>query len=543
MKRIKEQNELFLTEMDVLQQARAIAKDKNWADNALLSHYEILSKQYEKLLRQSSKLLRISDAQQKNLQKVEKDMRNLLDHAGQGFLSFGPDLLVNKEYSAECLQIFGEKLENKNIIELLFPHYAQEDQEFLTKQINSFWSDQEDETDEASLQTSLACVEIKGRYYRVEYRFIDAIQDESNQELIMLMITDITERQKAEEEVHYLSFHDKLTGFYNRSYIDMVRADINDEDNLPISLIMGDVNGLKITNDVFGHLEGDRLLQSITAVIRQCLRGEDLIARWGGDEFLAILPRTDEVTAEIVCKRIQDNCAASPADPIKLSISLGIATRSSLKDSMDDIFRYAEDRMYRNKQQDHKQVRKDIILAMEKELKDKNLAREDHLERMKGLAIALTQKMELTELQIEEMAMLVQMHDIGNVSIPAEILRKPGPLDLEEWEIVKKHTEIACRMAQAISENQLAEHILGHHEHWDGNGYPQGLKANDIPLAARIMAIIDAYVVMTQGAVYKTAVSSQQAVEELLRCSGTQFDPDIVKVFIQLLVEQQQIKS
>ena len=536
MKRSKDQNQLFLAELDILQQARAIVRDISWADNPLLSHYESLSKQYEKLLRQSSKLMRISDAQQKNLQKVEKDMRNLLDHAGQGFLSVGPDLLVNKEYSAECLQIFGEKIENKNIIELLFPGYEQKEKEFLIKQIKSLWTEQQFANDLAGLRASLACLEIKARYYWVEYRFIDAIQDEGDQKLIMLMITDITERQKAEQEVRYLSFHDKLTGLYNRSYIDIVLQDMNDEDKLPVSLIMGDVNGLKIANDVFGHQEGDRLLQNIAAVLRKCLRADDLIARWGGDEFLIILPRTDEFTTELVCKQIQDSCVASPAEPIKLSISLGMATRNSIKDSLADIFRYAEDRMYSNKQQDHKQVRQDIILAMEKKLKDKHLSSADRIERMTALAIALAHKMGLTERQVEEMAMLVQMHDIGNVSIPVEILQKPGPLDMAEWEMVKKHTEIACRMAQAISENRLAEQILAHHEHWDGSGYPQGLKAHDIPMAARIMAIIDAYEVMTQGAVYKTAITSRQAVEELQRCSGTQFDPEIVKVLIDLLV-------
>lgn len=543
MKDIKDHNEIFSIEIDILQQARALVLDSIWADNPLLSHYESLTEQYEKLLRQSSKLLRIGDAQQKNLQKVEKDMRNLLDNAGQGFLSFGSDLLVNKEYSYECLKIFGGKIENKNIIELLFASHNQAEKEQLRKLIESVWSNQEVECDQTGLQAKLACVEINARFYQVEYHIIDALNEQGNQQLIMLIITDITERQKAEQKVQYLIFHDKLTGLFNRSYIDKVLADMDDDESLPVSLIMGDVNGLKLANDVFGHQKGDRLLQNIAAVFRKCLRGDDLIARWGGDEFLIILPKTDELTAELICQRIKNSCAASPANPIKLSISLGTATRNSLEVSLEEVFKYAEERMYSNKQKDHKQVRKDIILAMEKELKDKKLAREDHLEQMQALAIALASKLELTELQIEELAMLVQMHDIGNVSIPADIVQKPGPLSPTEWEIVKKHTEIASRMAQAISENRLAEQILAHHEHWDGSGYPQGLKAYDIPLAARIMAIIDAYVVMTQGADYKAAISSQQAIEELRRCSGTQFDPDLVKAFIELLIEQLQIKS
>lgn len=538
MKNMREQNELFTAEYEILQQARMISENTSYAGNSLINHYIDLCQHYEKLVRQSSKLMRISDAQQKNLQKIVKDMRNLFDHAGQGFLTFGPDLLVNKEYSAECLQIFGEKIENKNIIALLLPDEDETEREILTKQINGLWFGQGAQINESELQNKLACLEIKSRYYRVEYRIIDAVKEQGNQEAILLMITDITERQKAEQEIHYLSFHDKLTGLYNRSYIDIVLADMEHEGNLPVSLIMGDVNGLKIANDVFGHQEGDRLLQNIAVIFRKCLRGYDLIARWGGDEFLVILPRTDEKMTAQICKRIQDFCAESPADPIKLSISLGMATRSSMKSSLANTFQKAEDQMYSNKQKDHKQVRRDIIIAMEKELKDQHLDREDGIERMKILAISLAGKMGLTERQRDELTMLVQMHDIGNVSIPAEILQKPGSLGSGEREIIKKHSEIACRMAQAISENRLAEQILAHHEHWDGNGYPRGLKGHDIPMASRIMAIIDAYDVMTNGAIYKAAISPREALEELQRCSGTQFDPEFVNVFVALIREQ-----
>lgn len=541
MKNNKEQNDLFIAEREILQQAREIIQNAGRTDQKLLHHYTNLCQQYEKLIKQSSKMLRISDAQQRNLQKVEMDMRNLLDHAGQGFLSFGQDLLVNKEYSAECLQIFGEKIENKNIIELLFPDCDLEDKKLMTSRFNTLWTSPGSQLNEAELQTRLACVELESRFYRVEYRIIDAINDEGSQQLIMLVITDITERQKAEQEVRYLNFHDKLTGLYNRSFIDMKLMEMDHEENLPISLIMGDINGLKIANDVFGHQEGDLLLQNIASVFKKCLRADDLIARWGGDEFLVILPRTEEKMAKTICQRIQDCCAASPADPIKLSISLGTATHRSSKTSLAGAFEFAEDRMYKNKQQDHKQVRKDIIKAMEKELKAKNLDREDRIERMKELAVKLAGKMGLTERQTDELTMLVQMHDIGNVSIPAEILQKTGPLDEAEWEIVKKHTEIACRMAQAISENRLAEQILTHHEHWDGSGYPQGIKAHEIPMASRLMAILDAYDVMIYGAVYKPAVSFAEAVEELKRCSGTQFDPEFIKIFIEH-IEEQQIK-
>jgi len=160
---------------------------------------------------------------------------------------------------------------------------------------------------------------------------------------------------------------------------------------------------------------------------------------------------------------------------------------------------------------------------------------QDHVARMRKLALAMAHQMQLDKQQMEDLDMLVLMHDIGKVAIPSEVLQKTGPLDHMEWELIKKHCEIAYRMARAISENQLADNILAHHEHWDGSGYPQGLKGYEIPLAARMMAVIDAYDVMTHGAAYKMAIPIPDAIAELQRCSGTQFDPAIIKVFIEFV--------
>lgn len=533
--KIWKQNELFKVENQILKEALLEVEADHFQGNPLLSRYEALTRHYGKLLRQSIKLLKISDSQQRNLQKIQQDMRNLLDNAGQGFLTFGNDLMVDNEYSAECLNIFGTKIEGQNIVDLVFNTYSDEQKTVITELLQSIWDKPNLEQNKNRLQQLPNQVEINIKKYRLEYRPIKSIRDNKGQDLIMMVITDVTERHQAEQQINYLSFYDKLTGLYNRAYIDMAFANMNDEDNLPVAMIIGDVNGLKITNDAFGHLQGDRLLQNIAKVLRKCLRENDLIARWGGDEFLVILPRTDEKLARTICKRIKDTFAKIPADPIKLSMALGMAIKLNLNESYSEVFNRAEEQMYNNKLQEKPQMHTEFLQAVNKTLWYRGPENGEHVARMKRLSRAIAEKLGCDANQIRELEELAFMHDIGKVAIATEILNKPGPLDDVEWETVKKHCEIGYRMSQALSKYQLADYILTHHEHWDGTGYPHGIKGPKIPLPARIIAIVDAYDIMTHDMPYKRAVTPYEAIAELQRCSGTQFDPQLVQIFRNIL--------
>lgn len=528
--KIWKQNELFKVENQILKEALRELEDDNFQGNPLLSRFEALTRNYGKLLRQTIKLLKISDSQQRNLQKIQQDMRNLLDNAGQGFLTFSNDLIVDNKYSAECLNIFGTKIEGQNIVDLAFNIYSEEQKTVITELLRSVWEQPNHEENMNSLQQLPTQVEINTKKYRLEYRPIQSIRDNKGENLIMMVITDVTERHQAEQQINYLSFYDKLTGLYNRTYIDTAFANMNDEDNLPVAMIIGDVNGLKITNDVFGHLQGDHLLQNIAMVLRKCLRGNDLIARWGGDEFLVILPCTDEKLARTICKRIKDTLAQTPADPIKLSMALGMAIRRNRDQSYAEIFNRAEEQMYKNKLQEKPQVHRNFLQAVNKTLWDRSPENEEHVARMKKMARAIAEKLGCNANQIRELEELAFMHDIGKVAVASEILNKPDSLDEVEWETVKKHCEIGYRMSQALSKYQLADYILNHHENWDGTGYPHGVKGPEIPLPARIIAVVDAYDIMTHDMPYKGAITPYEALAELKRCSGTQFDPQLVQI-------------
>lgn len=347
---------------------------------------------------------------------------------------------------------------------------------------------------------------------------------------------DITERKQSEARIQYLSFHDSLTGLYNRAYFEEEMRRIDTRRQLPLSLIMGDVNGLKIVNDVFGHQEGDKLLQSIARVLEASCRHEDVVARWGGDEFAILLPRTPAATARLMCERIQEACRKSPPQPIDLSISLGSATRESLDEPLSSLLQAAEDRMYSSKLKESRAIRESILRSLESLLWETHHETREHVQRMDVLATQFARHLRLPERMADELSLLAKMHDIGKISVPRDVLNKPGRLTADEWTVIMKHPETGYRIAEASPELQhIAQAILSHHEHWDGTGYPQGLEGRDIPMLARIIAIIDAFDIMVGGRPYQAPMTPAEAVQELRRRAGSQFDPRLVDSFIQTL--------
>lgn len=350
------------------------------------------------------------------------------------------------------------------------------------------------------------------------------------------MMHNISERKKMEERLSYMSFHDSLTDLYNRAYFEEELKRLDTKRQLPLSVIVGDINGLKLINDAFGHKEGDEILRSCASVLRSCCRAEDIVARWGGDEFSMILPRTSEEVALSIVKRIKEKSDRASGGKIPLSISLGIATKSKSHQDFTKIMKRAEDDMYRNKLVETKSIISSIIASLERTLFEKSIKTEKHTKRIKEMALRLGKSIKLSPGEIDELSLLSTIHDIGKVAILDVILNKKENLSKREWETIKRHPEIGYRIA--VSSNQLssiAEYILTVHEWWNGNGYPQGLKGENIPVLSRIIAIVDAYEVMITGRPYKEAISKEEAIAELEKCSGTQFDPDLVKRFIEIL--------
>jgi diguanylate cyclase (GGDEF)-like protein/PAS domain S-box-containing protein len=359
---------------------------------------------------------------------------------------------------------------------------------------------------------------------------------EGNQRKVSAVITsarDITERKITEEKIRYKSYHDELTDLHNRAYFNEKLVELNKEEFMPLSVILADLNGLKITNDTLGHKAGDQLIVRISRILEEVCRTEDIIARIGGDEFVILLPNTTEDTTRKICRRIQDACDQSPKDPIQPSVALGYATKNSVSKDIEVVFKRAEDDMYHNKMNQSEKSSVRILESLEELLRETTNETYEHSDHLRELSLAIGKKLKLSTQKLNILSSLADLHDIGKVAISQDILQKKEALTLEEWERVKRHPELGFKIANSTPKlSQISEGILSHHERWDGTGYPQGLEKEEIPLLARIISIVDAYDVMISGRPYKKAVTKDQAIKELKKSSGSQFDPKLVNLFI-----------
>lgn len=346
---------------------------------------------------------------------------------------------------------------------------------------------------------------------------------------------DIAERRQVEEKLRYISYHDCLTGLYNRDYYDEHLRKMDNEENLPLSIVMGDLNGLKLINDTFGHHAGDRLIIKAAKILQEYCRPQDVLCRWGGDEFLILQPNTEKDDSVEICEKILERCKQEQ-ESFAISISLGVATKEKPLTDIQDVIKEAEDRMYRSKLLESVNTRYTLVSSLQSLLEEKTEETIGHAQRMREYALAIGNELGLKKNELDALALLTSLHDIGKIAIPDNIVMKLDILSPEEWEIMKKHSEIGYRIAASAPEiSQIAEEILYHHERYDGTGYPSGLKGEEIPLLSRILAIADSYDVMTHGRPYKKALTQGQAAAELIRCSGTHFDPGLVEIFLRVM--------
>ena len=273
-------------------------------------------------------------------------------------------------------------------------------------------------------------------------------------------------------------------------------------------------------------------------LLRNTFRSSDVIARIGGDEFAVLILETDQKTAERLSQRlrtsVQEYNTYNPGLPLSLSIGFAVSNQSPI--DLQSLFREADDRMYREKVHQEGNARSAIVQALIGAMGARDFDTQGHCERLQELAASLARSTEMPENETNDLFLLARFHDLGKVGIPDRILFKPGLLADEEWVEMKKHCEIGNRIAQSVPElKPIANWILKHHERWDGTGYPQGLQHLEIPLPCRILAIVDALDAMISDRPYRKAMSQEDAIAELRRHAGTQFDPDLVERFIQIL--------
>jgi diguanylate cyclase (GGDEF)-like protein/PAS domain S-box-containing protein len=357
---------------------------------------------------------------------------------------------------------------------------------------------------------------------------------------VAVVSKEITDLKKTEEKLKYLSLHDPLTNLYNRAYFEEEMHRLDNNRFELVGLIMCDIDGLKLINDTLGHDKGDELLAVASRVIRKSFRESDVVARVGGDEFAILLPNSPKSKAEEICNRIKssviDYNRQNPHLP--LGISTGFAIRTGPGQSMAELYREADNSMYKEKLFGSRHARNVIVRNLINTIETKGVTTRRSVKRLRRLVTVLGSAVGLPDKRLKDLTLLAQFHDIGNISIHDRILLKEGGLTTEELLEMRKHCDIGHRIAQSATNlTHIADYILKHHEWWNGNGYPLGLAGEEIPLESRIMAIADAYESMTGGRPHRKSVSRDEALNELLRCAGSQFDPDLVEKFVEVVAQ------
>jgi two-component system, cell cycle response regulator len=318
---------------------------------------------------------------------------------------------------------------------------------------------------------------------------------------------------------------DALTGLGNRRAMseDLAVAVSGDQELL---LLLFDLNGFKIYNDGFGHPAGDALLARLGDRLAASVAGSGRAYRMGGDEFCVLVPNTAESVAA-ACAALRES-----GEGFEITAAHGaVAVPAEARDA-GSALRLADQRMYRDKRSSRAPAGEQAMHALLRVLEERNPDLGDHSAGVAQLAVEVARRLGLTEASVGHVRAGAELHDIGKSAIPDSILTKPAALDDEEWAFMRRHTLIGERIvagAEALS--PVAPLVRSSHERWDGGGYPDGLAGQEIPLGARIIAVCDAFDAMTAERAYSPAMPVDDALAELRRCSGTQFDPSVVAAF------------
>ncbi len=372
----------------------------------------------------------------------------------------------------------------------------------------------------------------------VNVRLTPIIEDE-RVKYIVGASRDVTIEKEYLQRVEYLSYHDQLTGLYNRRFYEMDLKRLSKQQYLPLSFIIADLNGLKLINDSFGHKKGDELLIKTGKILANNTPKKNVVARIGGDEFIIILPNTNYEKAKIIKDNLEKACQEEDVSPVVLSVSFGVATLENMMIDIEKKIQEAEENMYHNKLQKRPSVRGETLKAILSALHEKNPFEEKHNSRVSDLSEKLAIALGLDSKSVSELKLTGLLHDIGKIAIDLSILDKKEELNEQDWAMIKKHPEIGYRILNEISHmTDIAKYVLMHHERLDGKGYPQGLKGSEIPLQARVIAVADFYDALTSYRPYRDKMTKAEAIKELKKCCGSQFDPNIVNVFISKVLRQ-----
>lgn len=333
------------------------------------------------------------------------------------------------------------------------------------------------------------------------------------------------------DHVAFVKNHDELTGLGTRKYFETEVQNCIDHGVLPLSVIIVDINGLKVINDAYGHDIGDNTLREVSDILRNLNIRNASVSRWGSDEMAILIPEGNSNTAQDVIKNIKNKIKKEKN--FNYDISFGWATEERSLSHAGYLMQKAEDSLYSNKILEPTSIRRNMINSIVNTLQQKNPREEMHSQRVSLISEKIAAELGFSEYERKRVRLAGLMHDIGKISINEEVLNKPGRLNEEEWQQIKKHPENGFKiLSTSVDTMEIANAILAHHERWDGKGYPKGIAGENIPMMARIIAVADTFDAMTSMRPYRQTSDEAEAIEEIRKCAGTQFDSFVVDAFV-----------
>lgn len=329
---------------------------------------------------------------------------------------------------------------------------------------------------------------------------------------------------------------DMLTQLYSKQIFFTRMDNIVNKGIYPITIVVCNTNGIGLVNDVYGWVKGNEMLRLAADLLRDNLPQDAVLARLDDGDMAAGFTQVEQEYAIRLFENIREQYRQNNDTGMNTDLEYGIAIIRDNSKTVEEALKEAAESMRTKKLMNETSRKSSLLDSLTQTLTESDYETEEHVERTREMAVRLGKALNLSDVDLGKLALLAVLHDIGKIAIPHAILLKPGKLTEEEWEIMKSHTEKGYRIASVSKELQpIAEYILHHHERWDGNGYPDGLKGEEIPLLSRIITVVDSHDVMVHDRPYHKAMSEEQATEELLRCSGSQFDPRLVTVFLKVI--------
>lgn len=350
------------------------------------------------------------------------------------------------------------------------------------------------------------------------------------------VVFDITEQKQREQQLLFMSEHDETTKLYNLLFFDKACRRYNLEHTYPITVVQADVDGLRLINNAFGIEEGNALLARVAHLLAKNCAENVVLARTGDDDFSLLMPNASAETAEAFIRRATADIDAEnrrEGAPYPVSLSFGYATRQTPTEEIGVMLKTAFSSLQNQKILNVRSSHSATLTSIMTALHARSEETEEHAQRLLDISAMIGHELGLSQKSMAELALFSKLHDIGKIGISDSILNKPGPLTESEWVVMRRHSEIGYHIAISLDDiAHVAEDILTHHERWDGNGYPQGLQGDTIPLLARILAVADAFDAMTKDRVYRKAMTREAALDEIRKHAGKQFDPRVVQAFL-----------